>query len=366
MKSILKTITVLSACLYLAACSNPDVFVANTNVTIVGDDFYVNGKPTYAGRQWKGYKVEGLLLNSRMVQGIFDDTNPESVSRWIYPDDSLWSAQRNTDEFVAAMDEWAAYGLNSFTVNLQGGSPMGYGNQNTINSAFDKNGELKPAYMKRLSQIITKADDLNMVVILGYFYFGQDQFISDEQAVINATQNATNWLLEKAYRNVIVEVANECDYKAYDHDIIKADRIHELITLVKNSEKDGYRLIVGTSYMGNRIPKANVVKVSDYLLIHGNGVEDPLHIATMVAQTKAVEGYKGCPIVFNEDDHYDFDKEVNNFGEAVKHHVSWGYFDFRRDGESFSNGFQSVPVDWRVNSKRKEAFFNLVKEISGK
>ena len=366
MKSLLKIITVLSACLYLTACSSPDAFVANTNVTIVGDDFFINGKPTYAGRQWKGHKVEGLLLNSRMVQGIFDDTNPESVSRWIYPDDSLWSAQRNTDEFIAAMDEWAAYGLNSFTINLQGGSPMGYGNKNTINTAFDKDGELKPAYMNRLSQIIAKADDLNMVVILGYFYFGQDQFINDELAVINATQNASNWILDKGYRNVIVEVANECDIKTYDHDIIKSARIHELITLVQNTEKDGHHLLVGTSYMGNRIPKANVVKVSDYILIHGNGVEDPLRIGEMIAETKAVEGYNGMPIVCNEDDHYNFDKEDNNFAAAIRSHVSWGYFDFRHDGEAFANGFQSVPVDWRVNSPRKLGFFTMVKEVSGR
>jgi hypothetical protein len=28
-------------------------------------------------------------------------------------------------------------------------------------------------------------------------------------------------------------------------------------------------------------------------------------------------------------------------------------------------GFQSVPVDWGINSERKKGFFNLVKEITG-
>src|SRR4051794_26313736 len=57
-----------------------------TEVAIRGDGFLINGRPTYAGRSWRGRPVEGLLLNSRMVQGIFDDLNPETRSMWAYPD----------------------------------------------------------------------------------------------------------------------------------------------------------------------------------------------------------------------------------------------------------------------------------------
>lgn len=49
-----------------------------TIVTIVGDGFHLNGRPTYEGRAWQGRRVEGLLMNSRMVQAIFDDGNPET------------------------------------------------------------------------------------------------------------------------------------------------------------------------------------------------------------------------------------------------------------------------------------------------
>lgn len=356
------------ACLCIASfsCVSTPEFSPNTEVSIVGEDFYINGKPTYAGVEWEGNRVEGLLLNSRMVQGIFDDENPETATRWVYPDDSTWSADRNTQEFIAAMDEWAAYGLNSFTINLQGGSPMGYGNKNWENTTFDKYGQLKPEYIKRLSAIIDRADELNMVVILGYFYFGQDQYLKDEEAVINATKNATNWILAKGYANVIVEVANECDIEAYDHPIIMVDRIHELIKIVKSSSKDGRRLLVSTSYAGNRVPKQNVVQCADFLLVHGNGIEHPEGITQLIQQTKSVIGYHPMPIVFNEDDHYDFEQEHNNFAAAIQSHVSWGYFDFRQDGEAFENGFQSVPVDWRVNSPRKLGFFNMVKQISGR
>ena len=100
-----------------------------TVVTIQGEAFHINGLPTYAGRSWKGHKIEGLLLNSRMVQGIFDDMNPETAKQWAYPDTGVWDAERNTREFIAAMSEWRRHGLLAVTMNLQGGSPQGYSNK---------------------------------------------------------------------------------------------------------------------------------------------------------------------------------------------------------------------------------------------
>jgi hypothetical protein len=47
-------------------------------VSIRGEVFYINGRPTYAGRTWQGHKMEGLLLTSRMVQGIFGDLDPDA------------------------------------------------------------------------------------------------------------------------------------------------------------------------------------------------------------------------------------------------------------------------------------------------
>src|SRR4051794_12814896 len=74
-----------------------------TSVSIRGDAFLINGRPTYDGRTWRGHKVEGLLFNTRMVQGIFDDLNPRTRARWAYPDTRRWDPERNTRELVAAM-----------------------------------------------------------------------------------------------------------------------------------------------------------------------------------------------------------------------------------------------------------------------
>ncbi len=61
-----------------------------TDVSIKGVEFYINGEPTFTGRYWNGYKIEDLLLNSRMVQGIFDDLNPETYHLWVYPDTKIY------------------------------------------------------------------------------------------------------------------------------------------------------------------------------------------------------------------------------------------------------------------------------------
>jgi len=65
------------------------------------------------------------------------------------------------------------------------------------------------------------------------------------------------------------------------------------------------------------------VRASDFLLMHGNGVKEPKRIVAMVQQARAVPGYRPMPIVFNEDDHFDFDKPDNNFAAAVSTHASW-------------------------------------------
>jgi hypothetical protein len=122
--------------------------IFRTMISIRGSDFLINGTPTYEGHSYNGVSLEGLLLNARMVQAIFDDLNPETRRLWDYPD-GQWDAERNTREFASAMPDWRAHGLLSFTVNLQGGSPFGYSDdlnrpQPWINSAFSADGDLRP------------------------------------------------------------------------------------------------------------------------------------------------------------------------------------------------------------------------------
>ena len=170
-----------------------------TTVGIRGPQFTLNGQLTYttaAGFPKADPNLAGILLNVRAVQGIFDDANyPKMGSRrnpyqsntlgdifWDYPD-GPWDAERNVREFLAALPEWRRCGLLAFTVNLQGGGPPdgNYGEkiylQPQNNSGFDPHGNLKPAYADRLGRVISEADRLGMVVIVGFFYFGSNERI---------------------------------------------------------------------------------------------------------------------------------------------------------------------------------------------
>jgi hypothetical protein len=329
-----------------------------TAVSIEGDAFRINGKPTYAGRSWNGRKIEGLLMNSRMVQATFDDLNPETAARWAYPDMKKWDPERNVREFLAALPDYRRHGLLAVTLNFQGGSPEGYSNkQPWQNTAFTDDGGLRPEYLSRMERVLDKLDELGMVAIVGIFYFGQDERLKDEDAVLRAFDAALAWLKSKGWKNVLIEANNECNVR-YDHAILKPDRVHEL---VERARKAGFP--AGTSYGGGTVPKENVVRASDFLLIHGNGVKEPDRIRDMVRKCRQVPGWRPMPVLFNEDDHFDFEKADYNMKAAVEEYASWGYFDPGKN--DYENGYQSPPVQWGLNTDRKKAFFARLKEVTG-
>ena len=343
-----------------------------THVEIRGEDFFIDGRPTYEGRVWQGQRIEGLLFNSRMVQAVFDDLNPETRGRWAYPDTGQWDPERNVREFLAMVPEYRRHGLLGMTVCLQGGSPEGYSKEQPWdNSAFTPDGEPRPAYLDRLRRVLDRIDEQGMVAIVSLFYFGQDERLRDEAAVCRAVDATVAWLLEGGWRNVILEINNECDVPRYEHDVLQPQRVHELVARAREIARDGRHLLVGTSFRGRSVPTDAVVAASDLALIHGNGVTDPAYIGEMVERTRALASYRPMPIVFNEDDHFDFDRPVNNLLVATQHRASWGYFD-PGDGaggagarSNYRDGYQLVPVNWGINTERKRAFFALVRAITG-
>ncbi len=335
-----------------------------TTIDIRDAKFYIDGAPTYAGRTFRGYEIEGLLLNTRMVQATFDDLNPVTRARWAYPDTGFWDAARNVEEFLAALPTYRDHGVLAVTVNFQGGSPEGYSKDQPWEvSAFEPDGAPRPAYFDRMARILNRLDELGMIAIVGLFYFGQDERLTDEVAVVRAMDETVTWLLEGGWTNVLLEVNNECDVPHYEHSILQPQRVHELIARVAQTTVNDRRLLVGTSYGGGSIPSDAVVAASDFVLIHGNGVEDPARIAAMVDEVRDLPSYRPMPILFNEDDHFKFDEPMNNFMAALSRGASWGFFD---PGESnYRDGYQCPPVNWGLNTARKRAFFELAREVAG-
>jgi len=339
---------ILISALGILGSTQPQAQSGGTIVSIQGTQFLINGVVTH-----RGTAAEGLLLNSRMVQAAFDDENSSTVGNWKYPDTGRWDPDRNTDEFIAALPSYRAKGMRAFTVNLQGGATGLYrGNdQPPITSAFRSDGMLKSAWTNRLDRVIRGADANGLVVIVGFFYFGQDHRLADEAAVIRAVDSATDWLVGSGYRNVLVEINNEAD-GAYGHQILLPKRVHELISRVK--QRSGGALKVSASLRGGAIPPDAMITASDYVLLHGNGMT-PSQIAGMVSQVRSLTSYKAKPkpIVFNEDGHF-----FDNMDAAVKAGASWGFYN---QGQSnYVDGFQSPPVNWTINTDKKREFFDRV------
>jgi hypothetical protein len=334
-----------------------------TRVEIDGEKFRIDDEYTYAGQTYEGSEIEGLLFNSRMIQALFDDDNPETVDRWTYPDTGEWDPERNVHEFVGALATYYHHGLRAVTVNLQCGSPEGYSDEQPwIVSAYREDGSLKSAWMHRLERVLDAADRLGMIVILGLFYFGNDDHLADEEAVLTGVENAIDWLLEREYTNVLVEANNECDVPAYDHEILEPHRIHEVIEVIGDRERNGFSYPVGTSFGGGSVPTDDVVEASDFVLMHGNGVEDPERIGEMVREVRERPAYEPMPVLFNEDDHFDFYDPPSNMSTAIENYASWGYFD---PGENnYRDGYQCPPTNWGINTDRKQEFFRYLDEVT--
>ncbi len=376
---------------------------SSTTVSIDQEQFLINGEPTYKSRTYRGWRIEGLLLNSRMANAIFDDANPLTRHIWAYPDTGEWDPERNLQELIDTLPTYAAHGLLGLPINLQGASPLGYyrtegikelmsrihrvhptasvdevwdglpelGSQPWDSGAFDPDGVLRPAWMDRTSRLIEAADANGMVVILGLFYFGQDERLVDEAAVIRAVDNSVEWVLSHGYKNVVIEINNEVNVPRYEHEILTPPRVHELIDRVVSTTHQNERLLVGTSFAHMSVPTDEVIRASDFVLLHGNSMHDTSQIGVRINDVRDSAAYTPKPIVYNEDDHFEFDQPANNFTVALLGYASWGYFDpgSGAGGSAaygdYVNGYQNLPVNWTINTERKQGFFRLLSEVTG-
>lgn len=351
-----------------------------TNLSIQGTQFWLNGTPTYPGRRHAGRRIEGLIFNTRMANAIFDDENPATASRWRYPDTGAWDAERNTAEFCAALPEYARHGVLGVTVGLQGGGaiydPEVY--DAFINTAFTPAGELKPAYCRRLWRILQTADALGMVVIVNYFYGRQLQWLAGETAIRRAAAAATDWLLDTGYANILVDVMNEITPGA---DLLQAGRIHEVITHIQAQSRDGRRLLVSTSvHPQDWQPAGQWSEVVDFFLPHGNN-QTADQLRQEIRRLRASPAYQSRPrpILINEDSIH-----LDSLEAATDEYASWGYysqgygcggsyghgrFDWlahpRERSYTGLSGFQTIPVNWGLNTAEKRAFFQRVRQITG-
>jgi hypothetical protein len=266
-------------------------------VAIVKGKWHLNGKITY-----RGARAEGLLMNVRMVNAVFEDRKRPR-----------FDADRNTGAFLAQLPAYVRHGVRAFTIGLQGGFP---GYEGAVNSAFRPDGSLRPSYLRRVRRVIEACDRSGAVVILGCYYQRQDQVLKDEKAVKAGVVNVVKWIQAAGFTNVVLEIANEFPHRGFDHRILRT--AGGQVELLRLARKTMPGLLVSTSGIGDgRLPD-EVARASDFLLVHWNGVP----LAAIPKRIATLKKF-GKPIVCNED------AKVGKRGAraaeaAVAHGVSWG------------------------------------------
>jgi len=350
-----------------------------TEVAIDGERFLINGRPTYEGVSHGGKPVEGLLLNSRMIQAIFDDECVETRGVWAYPDTGAWDPERNTDDFCRHLAEYRSHGLLAVTVGLQGGGgnfrPEVY--DNYLNSAYRPDGSFKAPYFERLRRVLRAADEAGIVVIVNYFYWKQVTRIREDQTLYEIAERVTEWLLKTGHRNILVDVANE-SARWWKRPALEPENVHTFIELVKGISVDGRRLLVGSSSGGGKeAPFGRWLEVEDFSMPHGNGCTAD-ELRAKLRRLKETDEFRRRPrpIVVNEDG-----ISVENLEAAVGEYCSWGFYcqgygshyrdrtDWTTQGRESRyeglSGFQTPPVNWGINTPDKRAFFERVELITG-
>ena len=250
-------------------------FAASTHVGIVNGRWHINGELTY-----RGAPAEGLLLNVRMVNATFEDTNRPA-----------FGAETNTDAFIAHIPDYVAHGVLAFTLNLQGGMP---GYEGAVNSAFNPDGSLRRSYLQRVQRVIEACDRHSAVVILGCYYQRQDQVLKDDEAVRSGVVNLVKWIQACGFRNVLLEIANEFGHSGFDHPILKT--ADGLVALIRLASQTAPGLLVSTSGLGDGAQQEAIAQASDFLLIHFNST----HLEDIPRRIASLKLY-GKPIVCNED-----------------------------------------------------------------
>jgi len=271
-----------------------------TTVSIVNGRWHLNGTVTYPGTP-----AEGLLMNVRMVNAVFEDRKR--------PD---FDAEANADEFIRQIPDYVSHGVRAFSLCLQGGMP---GYEGAENSAFNPEGTLRDGYLARVRRVIEACDRHGAAVILGCYYQRQDQVLKDDAALRAGVVNVARWVTASGFTNVTLEIANEFGHRGFDHQILKTPAgVAGLVTLAKQTAP---RVLVSASSGGDSRLPDDVIRASDYLLIHLNNRR--LDDKTIPERLAALKKH-GKPVVCNED------AKVGADGAKIAElcigqGVSWGY-----------------------------------------
>ncbi len=310
--------------------------MGQTVLTVQGDKFLINGKLTYSEIATSKPKSHGMLMNSRMIQGIFDSKNREQFNRF----GVKFDPDTNTQQLIDALPSWYDKGLRAITVGLSGGGAcFTIKGNDLLNLPYSSDGKtVDGAYLARLDKLILACDKMGIVVIVSYFYAANMHEMDGTQAIINATKTMSVFLKEKAYSNVIIEICNE-------YNVFSAERyplLHNpygIVALIDIAKEYSGGMLVGCSGAGGAMHE-EVAKASDVVLFHGNG-QSRGKLYNFILRTKGFAN--GKPLVINEDS-----QAVGQLEVCEELGVSWGYYN--------NVTKQEPPTDWTIQAGEDEYF----------
>jgi hypothetical protein len=332
-------------------------------------------RKTYSGPEFRP-EAAGRLMNLRIAQALFHD-------EWLT--EEPFDPDKHTARVIAALDIYKAQGILAISVSLQGGnmaydrvSPIKRSREHKLGpgkgslvSAFMRDGGLKKEWMDRALRLARELDKRGMILNLMYFYAHQDELFTGPDAIDRAVVNATDWLVDNDVRNVIIEIANEYDIKAWDHDRYVFNHIDKLMRIARSRfdlKKAKFRLPVTSSTTAMRIFEN--LREADITAVHGNGRnpdEKRTRIGALVNDSQAPG-----PIYMNEDDNgrestlANLAKELASCDAVFQSGGSWGYmpwvqlqiYPFR----NVSPGASAKVRDDMPEIERDAAYFKAVLE----
>jgi hypothetical protein len=300
---------------FLCGCNTETGKKYHTEVSIAGNKWHFNNEVIN-----RGSPAEGLLMNARMVNAVFEDRGSELKKQ--NPD---FDPAENTDEFIRAVPEYVSSGVNAFTISLQGGLP---GYEGAVNTAFNSDGTLKPEYFERVEKVIKACDANHSAVILSLFYQRQhshESALNGKEAIFKAMENTVNWIAEKEFTNVVLEISNEYRHGGYrnwpDGEWLSSEAGQ--VELMKRAKELNPALLVSTSGMGNGLYHNNLAENADFLLIHFNNTS----LEDYQDKIDVLKKY-GKPIVSNEDDKVKKEGAIA-LALSVLNGSGWGYMNIK-------------------------------------
>jgi len=328
-----------------------------TSISFDGTKVRVNGSFVNDGSA-----ASGLLMNARMIHAATEDYNIGTHQHWAYPG-GAWSAQRNVNEFMAALPTYASYGLDMVTIGMQGGHPRYHctddANMRQRNySMFAPDGTLRADAKVRLGDAIRRADANTIVVNVQYFYRTVDKDLNGSTAILRAIDQATAFLKSLNTGNILIEIANESSDNNFNDPVLQVAELDERIAQIKRIWPAA---LVTTSMSGGAVYPPDLARAVDWTSLHGGN-----RSAAKVTKKAKTLLQLGKPVAVTE---ANWNLQVMN--SVVSAGAGYGYFDQGCEitGDylgpaRYRDGYQSMPVNYGVNTDYKRAFFNRVKELT--